>query len=114
MERIMKIEGIPPRPVSFCKECGSPYRPHREDQVFCSFTCRSTHHRLRAQRGTILYDIALNWRKNRNDDALKDIRQLVDEWIRDQDIRKGEHRIIRKTFEAHRGRLHPAQLKTRV
>lgn len=40
----------PPAEVRRCKECGSPFVPHRFNQLFCAEPCRSTYHSRHEKR----------------------------------------------------------------
>jgi predicted nucleic acid-binding Zn ribbon protein len=91
-------KGIPPRPVDFCKECGNPYYPRREDQEFCGGTCRSKFHKRRQQRGTELYDFAMDWRGKRRKGGFTALCQMLDDWLRDNRVRKDAHRRIREAW----------------
>lgn len=95
----IQIKGIPPRPVSFCRECGSPYYPRRDDQEYCAPTCRSKFHKRRYERGAQLYDFAMDWRGKRRKGGFTALCQMVDEWLRDERVRKDTRRLIRDAWK---------------
>lgn len=92
-------KGVPPRPVSFCRECGHPYWPRRDDQEYCGATCRSAYHKRRYERGAQLYDFAMRWRGQRLKGGFTDLCQMLDEWLRDERDRRQARRAIRKSYQ---------------
>lgn len=48
-----------------CNECGLPYRPRREDEFFCSTTCRKTFDNRAMVRGRELYHLFMVMRYER-------------------------------------------------
>ncbi len=98
----IKIKGTPPRPVGYCKECGHPFYPKREDQDFCATGCRNQHHKRRYERGAKLYDFAIHWRSKRPKGAFTEFCQIVDEYIRDN---KARAKVRKETIKQHKEAL---------
>jgi len=94
----IRPKGIPPRPVSFCRECGHPYWPRRDDQEYCSSTCRSKYHKRRYERGAQLYDFAMEWRGKRLKGGFTRLCQIIDEWLRDERERRRANRKVRDAW----------------
>jgi hypothetical protein len=99
MTRAIKPKGTPPRGVCFCRECGHPFYPRREDQEYCAYTCRTRYHKRRYERGAQLYDFAMEWRGKRLKGGFTQLCQIVDEWLRDQRDRRKAHKEIKTEFE---------------
>lgn len=52
-----------------CQFCGTPFHPHRFDQLCCSGKCTKAKTNLEMKRGRMIYAYAMNWRKQRNTKA---------------------------------------------
>lgn len=91
-----------PAPLRYCQECGHPFYPSRQDQVFHKPACRHAHHRRREQRGSQLYDDAMDWRRTRRKGGFTDLTRQLDDWIREDREREARNKEIR---EAHQRQL---------
>lgn len=49
-----------------CQFCGTPFKPHRIDQLYCGGECSRKGTNLEMKRGRMIYAYAMNWRKLRN------------------------------------------------
>lgn len=59
-----------------CNECGGPCA-----KIFCSKECRQVWTNRRMQRGALLHDAALVWRRERKWHLLTKISRMVDRWV---------------------------------
>lgn len=77
-----------------CIECGKPYRAARRAQRYCSSQCRTDHLNRRSIRGSILYDLYMAHRWERDEakrlGVLKAMNRLASDWRReDREQREG-------------------------
>ena len=75
----------------FCDECGRLFHPKEAKNRFCRAECRKAHHGRRMLGGMRLYDLAMEWRRNRRG-AWRELSALADQLA-------GEERLIRKRRE---------------
>jgi hypothetical protein len=77
-----------------CGECGSPFRPKRHDQVFCSGPCRFADHNRAMQRGREAYRAMYHWRhgagKGERGSLIGTVSAMAKRWIEeDQEAGRG-------------------------
>jgi len=78
-----------------CRNCGTPYKPIRIDQVHCSSACNKEASNRDMLRGRMMLAYAYNWRKARGKDKKEDFAAMCREL----------DRMIREDREA--GRMGP-------
>ena len=84
----------PPPATRTCKECGQNFRATRKAARFCSPACRTSFLNRRAMRGSILYDLYMAHRWERDEakrlGVLKAMNRLASDWRReDREKREG-------------------------
>lgn len=89
-----------PLPLRYCQECGAPFFPARQDQVFCGSACRREHHHRREARALPLYDFVMAWRAKRGRGGFAEMCQIVDGFRAEDRERKARHAEIRAEFDA--------------
>lgn len=90
--------GGAPLGVRFCKECGHPFYPARQDQDFCQKRCRQDFHHRRAARGVQALDAVMAWRKTRKKGGMTDVCHLADAWLAEDRTRAAAHKDLRLRF----------------
>jgi hypothetical protein len=68
-----------------CRECGGAFQTMRYDAVYCGSSCREKVKVRERSRAAELYQIAMNWRRDRGrgHDEFADLTKLLDRWIGD-------------------------------
>lgn len=99
MSAAISPKGLP-LALRYCQECGAPFYPARQDQVFCAAVCRREHHHRREGRATQLYDFAMDWRAKRGRGGFAEMCQIIDGFRAEDRARKAKHAEIRAAFEA--------------
>lgn len=88
-------------PPDLCDECGMQYQPKRGTQRFCCAPCRKQFNERRISGGLQLYDLAMQWRIERPEDAWHNLTQLADQLATEERIirKKRKDRIIQQKCE---------------
>ncbi len=80
-----KLKASPYR-TSKCGHCGTPYKPLRSDQRYCSTKCNSDATNLAMKRGREIYPWVYDWRKARGKnkkEAFAAFCRVADRWARE-------------------------------
>lgn len=70
-------------PTKSCLECGRPFERSRLDREFCAAPCRIAWNNRRLLRGSLVYDLAMHWRRTRARSALTDLCFVLDGFLAD-------------------------------